>query len=309
MTCPVAAPPLRPLARGFAVSRTFGVILALLLGSGTAAAGHLTELRVCGDPDNLPYSNEKQEGFENRIAEVVAKDLGVPLRYYWWPHQRGLVRNTLGADKCDVLIGIPKGYDPVLWTRPYYRSTHAAVYRTGRGISIHSLDDPALRQLRIGVHRGTPPHDLLAERGILGNVVSYTLFHDPQDKDPEHQPTRVLAEVLAGSLDVAIVWGPWAGDFARKHPNAVEVVPLQDPGGPVPLSFEVSMGVKKGARELRTELEGVLGRHDAELLKILDDYGVPRLPLVSGGASAPPPASTGGGTGGGVEIPSRKPQP
>src|SRR5262245_3986930 len=133
------------------------LLLALLLLGGSATAGHLKELRVCGDPDNLPFSNEKQEGFENRIAEVIAKDLGATLSYYWWPHQRGLVRNTLTANKCDVLIGIPKGYDPVMWTKPYYRSTHVMVYPTGKGWHIRSLDDPVLKQLRIGVHRGAPP--------------------------------------------------------------------------------------------------------------------------------------------------------
>jgi mxaJ protein len=255
----------------------------LLLG-GSASAGHLKELRVCGDPDNLPFSNEKQEGFENRIAEVITRDLGVTLTYFWWPHQRGLVRNTLTANKCDVLIGIPKGYDPVMWTKPYYRSTHTLVYAKGRGLRIQSLDDPALRTLKIGVHRGTPPHDVLAERGILANVVSYSLFHDPQDTGPDRRATKPIEDVITGSLDVAIVWGPWAGYFVKKQQvTTLEVVPLQD-SGPIPLSFEISMGVKKGERELRAELEASLTRRDAEISKILDDYGVPRLPL-----SAPKP--------------------
>jgi mxaJ protein len=272
------------------VSRIHGVLLATLLLAGSASAGHLKELRVCGDPDNLPFSNEREEGFENRIADVVARELGVPLRYYWWPHQRGLVRNTLGAEKCDVLIGIPKGFDPVLWTKPYYRSTYALVYRTDRGLSIKSLDDPVLRSLRIGVQRGTPPHDLLAERGILANVVSYTLFHDPQNQDPESRPTAPLQAVAAGTLDAAIVWGPWAGYFAKKQASvALEVVPLEVTG-PIPLSFDISMGVKKGERELKTELEGALTRREAEILKILDDYGVPRLAVVGGGAPPPGPA-------------------
>jgi mxaJ protein len=257
------------------------LLLALLLLGGSATAGHLKELRVCGDPDNLPFSNEKQEGFENRIAEVIAKDLGATLSYYWWPHQRGLVRNTLTANKCDVLIGIPKGYDPVMWTKPYYRSTHVMVYPTGKGWQIRSLDDPVLKQLRIGVHRGTPPHDDLAERGILANVVSYSLFHDPQDKSPEGRPTKPIEDVLTGNLDVAIVWGPWAGYFVKKQKvTALEVVPLQDEK-PVPLSFEISMGVKKGERELRSELEASLARHEAEIARILDDYGVPRLALTA----------------------------
>jgi len=262
-----------------------GVVLAVLLLGGAASASHLKELRVCGDPDNLPFSNEKQEGFENRIAEVIAKDFGVPLQYFWWPHQRGLVRNTLQADKCDVLIGIPRGYDPVLWTKPYYRSTYVLVYRKDRGLSIKSLDDPALRQLRIGVQRGTPPHDLLAERGILANVVSYSLFHDPQNHDPESRPTRPIEDVVAGTLDAAIVWGPWAGYFVKsQHAATLDVVPLES-RGPIPLAFDISMGIKKGEHELKTDLEGALARHQAEIEKILDDYGVPHLAVSSAGAA------------------------
>src|SRR4029450_8589043 len=129
---------------------------ALLAG---VAVADVTELKVCSDPDNLPYSNERLEGFENKIAEIVAQDLGVPLTHYWWPHQRGLVRNTLRADACDVLIGIPKGYDLVTWTKAYYRSAYVIAYPANRGLKIASLDDPALRQVkRIGVHMGTPPY-------------------------------------------------------------------------------------------------------------------------------------------------------
>jgi len=290
MAFPVAPSLSRAVGTGDAVSRIHGVLLAMLLLGGSASAGHLKELRVCGDPDNLPFSNEKQEGFENKIAEVVARDLGVTLRYYWWPHQRGLVRNTLGAEKCDVLIGIPKGFDPVLWTKPYYRSTYALVYPSGRGIHIQSLDDPALQRLRIGVQRGTPPHDILAERGILTNVVSYSLFHDPQNQDPESRPTRPVEDVVAGKLDAAIVWGPWAGYFVKKQPGvALEVVPLES-NGPIPLGFDISMGVKKGERELKTELEGALAHRQAEIEQILDDYGVPRLAVTSGGSAPQAPA-------------------
>jgi mxaJ protein len=292
MAFPVAPCLSRAVGTGDTVSRTLGVLFAIVLLSGSATAGHLKELRVCGDPDNLPYSNDKQEGFENRIAEVVARDLGLSLAYYWWPHQRGLVRNTLRAEKCDVLIGIPKGYDPVLWTKPYYRSTHALVYVSGRGLNIRSLDDPVLRQLRIGVHRGAPPHDVLAERGILANVVSYSLFHDPRGSDPDLRPTKPVEDVITGTLDAAIVWGPWAGYFVKKRGvSTLEVVPLSD-SGPVPLSFEISMGVKKGERELKGELEASLVRRQAEIAKILDDYGVPRLALTAG--SGPPGPGPGG---------------
>lgn len=290
------------------MSRTLGVLVlgvlaVMALGSGGAWGAHLKELRVCADPDNLPFSNEKQEGFENRIAEVLARDLGVTLSYYWWPHQRGLVRNTLQADKCDVLIGIPRGYDPVMWTRPYYRSTYVLVYRSGQGLHIASLDDPVLRRLRIGVHRGTPAHDVLGERGILANVVPYPLFLDPRDADPDHRPAKVLQDVVGGSLDAAIVWGPWAGYFARKQPPpaTLEIVPLQDPG-PIPLSFDISMGVKKGEKELRAELEASIARRLVEITRILDDYGVPRLPLSSGG-----PGPRGSGERGGQRPASQVP--
>jgi mxaJ protein len=286
------------------MSRTVVALLATLLLSGSATAGHLKQLRVCGDPDNLPFSNEKLEGFENRIAEVVARDLGVALSYYWWPHQRGLVRNTLQADKCDVLVGIPKGWDPVMWTKPYYRSAYAAVYPNGRGLHIQSLDDPVLRRLRIGVHRGTPPHDGLAERGILANVVGYTLFHDPRYPTPETRSTKPVEDVITGSLDAAIVWGPWAGYFLKKqHVSTLEAVPLHDTK-PVPLSFDISMGVKKGERELRAELEASLARREAEIGQILDDYGVPRLPPASAGPE--PQRSEQGGAGAPA---GRKPQP
>ena len=134
---------------------------------GAVLAADLTELKVCSDPDNMPYSNERREGFENKIAEIIAKDLGMPLVHYWWPHQRGLVRNTLRAGTCDVLIEIPKGYDLVTWTKAYYRSAYVIAYLTNGGLKISSLDDPALRQAkRIGVHMSTPPYDVLGERGL-----------------------------------------------------------------------------------------------------------------------------------------------
>jgi mxaJ protein len=252
-----------------------GLMISLLLGSAFAA--ELKELRVCGDPDNLPFSNEKREGFENKIAEIVAQDLGVPLTFYWWAHQRGLVRNTLRSEKCDVLIGIPKGYDPVLWTKSYYRSAYVLVYPRARGFQIRSLGDPRLRQLKIGVHRGTPPHDVLAEGGIIDNVVSYSLFWDPRDPDPRSRPGQLLEDVLAARIDVGIVWGPLAGYFA-KRPGVppLELIPLQD-GGPIPLTFEVSMGVKKEEKELKAALEQVIDRRQAEIRKVLDDYGVPVL--------------------------------
>ena len=271
-------------------------VLLLVCGLAGAASGEQGEpIRVCADPDNLPYSNRELQGFENKIGEVIAQELGASLDYYWWPHQRGLVRNTLQAGQCDVLIGIPNGYDPVLWTKPYYRSGYVLAHRGDRKLGLRSLDDPALKGLRIGVHVNTPPYDALANRGLAENLVSYRLFFDARVLDPSVRPQKVLEDVLSGAVDVAVAWGPLVGYFTREHPSpALEVVPLGDDAS-VPMSFEFSMGVKKGNRELKTRLEGALDRREADVRRILADYGVPLLPLKPPGEvvkeKRPPPGS------------------
>ena len=262
-------------------------VLLLVCGLAGAASGEKGEpIRVCADPDNLPYSNRELQGFENKIAEVIAQELGASLDYYWWPAQMGMVRNTLQRDRCDVLISIPKGFDPVLWTKPYYRSTYVLAYRSDRKLALRSLDDAALKGLRIGVHVNTPPYDALANRGLAENMVSYRLFFDPQDPDLSRRPDRVLQDVLSGAVDVAVAWGPMVGYFARQHPSpALEMVPLGDDSSEA-MTFEFSMGVKKGNRELKTRLEGALDRREADIRRILADYAVPILPLKPPGESA-----------------------
>jgi mxaJ protein len=261
------------------------VLLLVCSLAGSASGDQGEPIRVCADPDNLPYSNQDLQGFENKIAQVVAQELGASLDYYWWPAQMGLVRNTLQRDHCDVLVSIPKGYDPVLWTKPYYRSTYVLAYRNDRKLNVRSLDDPALKGLKIGGHINTPPYAALANRGLAANLVSYRLFFDARDLDPAVRPQRVLEDVLSGAVDVAVAWGPTAGYFAREHPSpALEIVPLGDDPSEA-MTFEFSMGVKKGNRELKTRLEGVLDRREAEIRRIFEDYGVPLLPL------KPPPES------------------
>jgi mxaJ protein len=290
------APPPAPRNAANARRSIISSTLLLVCGLAGAAAGQEDEpLRVCADPDNLPYSNKELQGFENKIAEVVARDLGVNLSYFWWPHQRGLIRNTLQVDNCDVLIAIPQGFDPVLWTKPYYRSAYAIASRSDRKLGVRSLDDPALKELRIGVHVGTPPYDVLAERGLAANLALYRLFFDAQNADPSVRPTRVLEDVQSGGVDVAVAWGPLVGYFARQHPSpALEVVPLDDKGSEA-MTFQFSMGVKRGARDLKTRLEEVLARREADIRRILEDYGVPLLPLKPPGeppARKPPPAGS-----------------
>jgi mxaJ protein len=261
--------------------------LLLVCGLAAAASGEQGEpIRVCADPDNLPYSNRALQGFENKIGQVIAQELGASLDYYWWPAQMGMVRNTIGRDRCDVLISIPNGFDPVLCTKAYYRSSYVLAYRSDRKLSVRSLDDPALKGLKIGVHVNTPPYDALANHGLAENMVSYRLFFDPQDTDPARRPEKVLQDVLSGAIDVAVAWGPMVGYFARQHPTpTLEMVPLGDDSSEA-MTFEFSMGVKRGNRDLKTRLEGALDRREADVKRILADYGVPVLPLKPPGESA-----------------------
>jgi mxaJ protein len=236
------------------------------------------ELRVCGDPNNMPFSNEKLEGIENRIAEVIAKDLGATVAYFWWPHQRGVVKRVLNAKHCDVMLGIPKGYDPVLWTKPYYRTGYVMVYRKDRKLKLRSLDDPALKTLKIGVQVNTPPHEALGRRRIADNVVGYQLMFDSNFHAEEYLGKEV-EDLIAGTIDVAMVWGPIAGYFAKKKGAALEVVPIDDPSDPsARFAFDISMGVRKGDKELKDQLEGALARRHDEIGHILADFGVPLLP-------------------------------
>ena len=260
-----------------------GALLAaavLVLAPAQGAAQGARELRVCADPNNLPFSNQGREGFENRIAELLAEELDAGLRYVWSPQWRGFVRKTLDAGRCDVLMGVPSGFDRALPTRAYYRSTYVFVSREGDGPAIRSLDDPALRRVRIGVHligddyTNTPPAHALAARGIIDNVVGFPIYGDYAEPNP---PARLVEAVAAGVVDVAIVWGPFAGYFAGRQPVPLRVSPVQpevDAGG-LAFTFEIALGVRKTDERLRAELDGALERRQADIQRILDRYGVP----------------------------------
>ena len=266
-------------------SRWLLLLVAVCCAAGTVRGQEeVKELRVCADPANLPFSNQKLEGFENKIAALLAQDMGIPLTYFWWPHQRGLVRSFLNTGQCDVLISIPTGYDPVLWTKPYYRTGYVIASLKERNIAVTALDDPLLRRLTIGVHVNTPPHDVLAEHGILGSqVVTYDLFYDSRIH-PEDYPGHILEDLLAGKMDVAIVWGPIAGYFMQKRSAPLTLTPLQGGEGGIPFTFAMSVGVRKNEKELKTRLEASLDRQQAEVQKILTEYGVPLLPVSEKGS-------------------------
>lgn len=259
------------------------VALALaVVGSIAAATEPARELRVCAQPNNLPFSNQRLEGFENKLAQLVADELRATLRYTWRPQRRGFVRRTLNADVCDIVMGMPSGFEPVLATEPYYRSSYAFVYANDRQPGLSSFDDPVLRGLRIGLHAvsddgaSTPPAHALARRGIVGNIVGFAMW----DADSVDSPSgRIVDAVASGEIDVAIVWGPFAGYFAGRHPERLEVRPVSPPADMPALAFEydISIGVRHGDAALKRELDGVLERRRGEIRRILEQYGVPLI--------------------------------
>lgn len=267
-----------------------GAIAALAMGAilvSGARADARDALRVCADPNNLPFSNRRGEGFENRIATLLAQELGKPVAYTWWAQRRGFVRNTLSAGLCDVIMGVPAGYDPVLTTRPYYRSTYAFVWRADRALGIRSFDDPRLRTLRVGVpvvgddYAATPPATALLARGIVDNVVGFSVYGDYRQPDP---PAALIHAVAEGTIDVAIAWGPLAGYFARQVDAPLQVVPIAPETTPgVRMAFAIALGVRRQDRALRDTLNAVLVRRAGAIDRILTEYGVPRLAPAQGG--------------------------
>jgi quinoprotein dehydrogenase-associated probable ABC transporter substrate-binding protein len=249
------------------------------------AATAANELKVCADPNNLPFSNVRQEGFENRIAEIVAQDLNAKVRYTWWAQRRGFVRSTLNAHECDVLIGVPSSFERASTTIPYYRSTYVFVTRRDRHIKISSFDDAVLRKLRIGVQMigddftNTPPAHALSKRNIIQNVRGYSVYGDYRQPNP---PARIIDALVKGDVDVAIAWGPLAGYFARKAPVALEITPVspQIDLPYLPFVFDISMGVRRGDSILRDELNTIIARRRGAIKRILDEYGVPRVTSV-----------------------------
>jgi len=267
-------------------------VLCLSLGVTACGPAHaattVRELRVCSDPNNLPFSNERQEGFENRIAELVARDLGARLSYVWWAQRRGFVRNTISQNECDVLIGVPSSFERVRTTIPYYRSTYVFVTRRSRKLQVASFDDPRLRRLRIGVQligddaTNTPPAHALSKRNIITNVRGYTVYGDYRQANP---PARLIDAVASGDIDGAIAWGPLAGYFADREAVPLDITPVspQIDLPFLPFVFDISMGVRRGNDALLAELNTIINRRRSEIDRILADYHVPRVDLAATG--------------------------
>jgi mxaJ protein len=244
-------------------------------------------LRVCSDPNNLPFSNARGEGFENKIAQLVASDLHEKLQYTWWAQRRGYLRNTITANKCDVWIGVPSGLGPLLTTQPYYRSTYVFMTRTSDPIRVTSFNDPVLRRVRVGVQlvgddgANTPPAHALSRRHIIRNVRGYHLEADYRRPNP---PARIVDALADSEIDVAVVWGPMAGYFATREPVPLRMTPVSPQVDLpfLPFVFDIAMGARRSDSLLVRRLDSVIVRRRPEIDRILASYGVPRAdaPLV-----------------------------
>ncbi len=268
------------------------VLLVVAAGTpaqqGASPVGEDRVLRVCADPNNLPFSNRAGEGFENKIAELLARELGWTLEYTWFPQRMGFIRNTLrGREpdsnrfKCDLVIGVPAGFELASTTKPYYRSTYALVYVKGKGLDgvavpedLLKLEPAKLKSLKLGVVGQTPPVDWLLKHRLLDQAVPY----QRQSGDPERYPGEIVEkELVSGTIDVAFIWGPIAGYFAKRATTAALVAVPFRPDPDIKFDFGIAMGVRFGEREWRDNLERLIAANRPRIQAILAAYGVPQL--------------------------------
>jgi quinoprotein dehydrogenase-associated probable ABC transporter substrate-binding protein len=254
-----------------------------------ARKAHFSSFRVCGDPGNMPFSNIKQEGFENKIADVIATALGTKATYFWRPYiERGLTRQTFDTNECDILMDVPANYESALTTFPIYGSTYVLASRTDRHYDFKGLSDPLLRTLQIGAYELSALRQSLANHGIVANVHVHEVSHDG-DLVEEHQPWWQVKEVVDGKIDVAAVWGPFAGWLKAKG-APLTLQPTNRMDDIIPMEFEMAIGLRKTDAVTKYAIEAVLNDHRDEIAKILADYGVPLIEcsdcLVSGAIKA-----------------------
>jgi quinoprotein dehydrogenase-associated probable ABC transporter substrate-binding protein len=276
-----------------AASAALAIVLALICPS-SGRAQQVPDLvtpdtlRVCADPANMPFSSRKGEGFENRIAEIIADELKIPVRHYWLPQGPGFVRNTLGMKLCDVIIGYAAGTEVVQHSNPYYRSVYAVLVKQGGPLAgLKQLADPRLKGKRIGVVAATPPADHLAELGLIDQTKAYSLLVDRRYESPAED---MVADLLADRIDAAILWGPAGGYLAKRH-RELEFIPLIGEKERPPLAYRITLGLRPNEIEWRRTLNTVLRRREADINKVLLEYGVPLLDeddrLITGDESKP----------------------
>ena len=231
--------------------------------------------RACGDPRNMPFSNEKGEGFENKLAELLAAKLGKKLSYTYFPQATGFVRMTLGSFRCDVIIGFPQGDDQAQVTIPYYRTTYALIFKPGTGLDgVTTIDDPKLKDKRIGVVARTPPSTIMAVDGLLAHAKSYPLFIDTR---ADSSAQAMIDDLKKGDIDVGILWGPMAGYYAKQSDPPLTVVPLLKETVGTSLMFRIGMGVRPSDQEWKHTLNRLIMENQAEINKLLISYNIPIL--------------------------------
>jgi mxaJ protein len=257
-------------------------VLALMMAATCLPCLAATELRVCADPNNLPYSNDQKQGFENQLAALIGKDLNMQISYFWFPQREAFFKKTLNSGVCDVVMGVPAGFDEADTTYPYYSSSYVFISRRDRHLHITSFDDPRLRTLKIGVHvlgeqdDSLPPVHAFTSRGIVRNLVGFSIFGNLNEKNP---PADLIKAVADGKVDIAVAWGPLAGYFMRQSRVPLEITPIDgDPTLPnLPFHFDIAIGVREGDHALKQSLDAELARRRATIHKILNSYGIPQF--------------------------------
>jgi quinoprotein dehydrogenase-associated probable ABC transporter substrate-binding protein len=260
--------------------RSAAVLIGVLLAGGGPAASQTSEivdrseLKVCADPNNLPFSDEKKEGFENKIADLMGSELGLKVDYAWFPQVIGFVRNTLRAHLCDLVMGTVAGDEIMQTTNPYYFTTYVMFYRSDKGLAADSVQDPRLASLRLGVVGGTPPADLLARYDLMAHTKPYALTVDTRVESPTHD---MVQDVVDGTVDVGFLWGPIAGYYRKHDALPLTLVPLKSEPGAARMEYHIAMGVRANEPEWRRRINTVILKRQPEITAILRDYGVPLL--------------------------------
>lgn len=258
-------------------------LAALCLASFISSSANATEhpeavdrstLRVCADPSNLPFSNDKGEGFENKIAELLAAKLHVPLKYIWYPNTVGFLRNTLRARRCDLVMGIVTGAEMVQSTNPYYRSTYVMVTRSADGIAAETIEALRSKDLRIGLTAGAPPADIVAKSGLASRVRPYDLMVDTRYRSPGKD---MIQDLIDDKIDVALLWGPIAGYFAAPHGGQLTITPLTRETATTRMEFYITMAVRPGENNWKNEINTLIRENQKEINAILRSYHVPTL--------------------------------
>ncbi|MBV9685833.1 MAG: substrate-binding domain-containing protein [Alphaproteobacteria bacterium] len=252
-------------------------LLVIAAGPAAAQTGEIvdrSELKVCADPNNLPFSDEKKEGFENKIAELIGAELGLTVDYAWFPQVTGFVRNTLRAHLCDLVTGTVAGDEVMQTTNPYYFTTYVMFYRSDKGLALDGPQDPRLAGLRLGVVAGTPPADLLVRHDLMSHTRPYALMVDTRVESPTHQ---MVQDVLDGTIDVGFLWGPIAAYYRKRDDLPLTLVPLKDEPGAARMEYHIAMGVRANEPEWRRRINAAILKRQPEITAILRDYGVPLL--------------------------------